>query len=82
MQDTVNAFLKKYDQKNLRKVKSPLRICPLGAHVDHQGGVVTGIALDSSVNMVYIVNIVNLCILILCIQLFYKAPFNFSIGYE
>ena len=32
---------------------SPLRICPLGAHIDHQGGLVTGVALDSSVNLVY-----------------------------
>jgi galactokinase len=33
-------------------VRSPLRACPLGAHVDHQGGEVTGLALDRSVVMV------------------------------
>ncbi len=33
-------------------VRSPLRACPLGAHVDHQGGEVTGMALDRSVVMV------------------------------
>ena len=33
-------------------VKSPLRACPLGAHVDHQGGEVTGLALDRSVVLV------------------------------
>ncbi len=33
-------------------VISPLRACPLGAHVDHQGGEVTGLALDRSVVMV------------------------------
>jgi galactokinase/galacturonokinase len=27
-------------------VRVPLRICPLGAHVDHQGGVVTGMTID------------------------------------
>ncbi|MCD4749740.1 MAG: hypothetical protein K8R59_10240 [Thermoanaerobaculales bacterium] len=32
-------------------VRVPLRACPLGAHVDHQGGVVTGVALDRSVLM-------------------------------
>jgi len=32
-------------------VEVPLRICPLGAHVDHQGGVVTGMAIDRSVMM-------------------------------
>lgn len=32
-------------------VSAPLRICPLGAHVDHQGGVVTGLAVNRSVDM-------------------------------
>jgi galactokinase len=27
-------------------VKAPLRICPIGAHVDHQGGIVTGMTID------------------------------------
>lgn len=30
-------------------VEAPLRICPLGAHVDHQGGVVTGMTVDRGV---------------------------------
>ena len=25
---------------------SPYRVCPLGAHVDHQHGLVTGFAID------------------------------------
>ena len=33
-------------------VVAPLRICPLGAHVDHQGGVVTGLTVDRSVDLV------------------------------
>ncbi len=33
----------------LRFVFSPYRICPLGAHVDHQDGVVTGMAIDQGV---------------------------------
>jgi galactokinase len=32
-------------------VEAPLRICPLGAHVDHQGGVVTGMTVDRRVVM-------------------------------
>jgi len=32
-------------------IESPLRICPLGAHVDHQGGVVTGMTIDRQVVM-------------------------------
>lgn len=37
-------------------VKSPLRICPLGAHVDHQNGLIAGLALNESINMVYSAN--------------------------
>jgi len=33
-------------QEEVRVVRSPYRICPLGAHVDHQLGQVTGMALD------------------------------------
>ena len=49
-------LIEKYGGKDIRAVISPLRICPLGAHVDHQGGQVTGVALDSSVNLVYTPN--------------------------
>ena len=31
----------------------PYRVCPLGAHVDHQHGLVTGIALDRGVTLMY-----------------------------
>lgn len=33
-------------------IRAPLRACPLGAHVDHQGGEVTGLALDREVRLV------------------------------
>jgi galacturonokinase len=33
-------------------VSIPLRICPLGAHSDHQGGLVTGFAIDRSIDLV------------------------------
>jgi galactokinase/galacturonokinase len=29
---------------------SPYRVCPLGAHVDHQHGLVTGFAIDKGVD--------------------------------
>ncbi len=32
---------------------TPYRICPLGAHVDHQHGMVTGFALDKGVTLEY-----------------------------
>lgn len=38
---------------DVRAVRSPLRICPIGAHSDHQGGKVTGMTLNASVDMVY-----------------------------
>ena len=38
---------------DVRIVVSPYRICPLGAHVDHQLGVVTGLALNQAVVMAF-----------------------------
>ncbi len=35
------------------KTFTPYRICPLGAHVDHQYGLVTGFALDQGVTLEY-----------------------------
>ena len=32
---------------------SPYRVCPIGAHVDHQHGLVTGFAIDKGVDLVY-----------------------------
>lgn len=37
------------DVEKARVVASPYRICPLGAHIDHQGGTVTAMALDTGV---------------------------------
>lgn len=33
------------------KTFTPYRICPLGAHVDHQWGKVTGFAIDKGITM-------------------------------
>ena len=38
---------------NLRHIFSPYRVCPLGAHVDHQHGLVTGFAIDKGVDLWY-----------------------------
>lgn len=32
--------------RDIRVVYSPLRVCPLGAHIDHQDGLVTGMTLN------------------------------------
>src|SRR5262245_62146781 len=37
----------------VRVVRSPYRVCPLGAHIDHQLGPVTAMALDRSVLLAY-----------------------------
>ena len=38
---------------NIRTSYCPYRICPLGAHVDHQLGLVTGFALDKGISFYY-----------------------------
>lgn len=37
----------------MRHIYSPYRVCPLGAHVDHQHGLVTGFAIDKGVDLWY-----------------------------
>jgi galactokinase/galacturonokinase len=39
----------------------PYRICPLGAHVDHQHGLVTGFALNYGIGIAYSINNDGLC---------------------
>ena len=54
--DTLVAhFITKYrvDPATVRVVKAPLRICPLGAHIDHQLGPVTGMTIDQSILLAF-----------------------------
>lgn len=37
----------------VRLIRSPYRVCPLGAHIDHQRGPVTALALDHCVRLAY-----------------------------
>jgi galactokinase len=39
---------------DIRVVKAPLRISPLGAHIDHQLGIVTGMTIDQSILMAFV----------------------------
>ncbi len=39
--------------QNTKRVFVPYRVCPVGAHIDHQKGIVTGFALDKGVEFVY-----------------------------
>ncbi|HET9570189.1 MAG TPA: galactokinase family protein [Bacteroidales bacterium] len=41
-------------KSEIRHVYSPYRVCPVGAHIDHQHGHVTGFALDHGVDLLYI----------------------------
>ena len=38
---------------DVRVVRSPYRICPLGAHIDHQLGQVTAMAIDQAVYLAF-----------------------------
>jgi galactokinase len=41
-------------QRDVQVVYSPLRISPLGAHVDHQDGLVTGMTLDRAILLAFV----------------------------
>ncbi|GGH30674.1 GHMP kinase [Sphingobacterium alkalisoli] len=41
-------------EHEVRHVYSPYRVCPVGAHIDHQHGHVTGFALDHGVDFYYV----------------------------
>lgn len=53
LEKIIEKFQGTYGDADVRAVRSPLRICPIGAHSDHQLGCVTGMTLDASVDMVY-----------------------------
>ena len=40
--------------EDIRIVRAPLRISPLGAHVDHQDGLVTGMTLDRAIFLAFV----------------------------
>jgi galacturonokinase len=41
------------DRTTVRAIFAPYRVCPLGAHIDHQSGPVTAMALDRGVLLAY-----------------------------
>ena len=46
-------FNKIYQRSPAYEVFCPYRICPLGAHIDHQKGKVTGLAIDKGIHISY-----------------------------
>ena len=53
--ELIDAFEQAYPKikGDLKEVFTPYRVCPIGAHVDHQYGLITGFALDRGVTMLY-----------------------------
>ncbi len=43
-------------EDEIRIARSPLRICPLGAHIDHQLGLVTGMTIDRNILLAFAPN--------------------------
>ena len=43
-------------ESRIKVVRSPLRICPLGAHIDHQLGLVTGMTINKSILLAFVPN--------------------------
>ncbi len=60
-------FLKEHYIKHYGEVEEiyysycPYRICPLGAHVDHQHGLVSGFAINYGIGMAYTINDDDIC---------------------
>ena len=49
----VSAFKEKYKKEPDYTTFTPYRICPLGAHVDHNLGCITGFAIDKGIHIAY-----------------------------
>ncbi len=47
------AFTKLYNKKPDYTAFTPYRICPIGAHTDHQLGKITGFAIDKGIHIAY-----------------------------
>ena len=46
-------FFETYSREPMDVSFCPYRICPIGAHVDHQYGMITGLAIDKGVHIAY-----------------------------
>ena len=52
-ENAYRAFVKKYGRKPQSVAFTPYRICPIGAHSDHQLGKITGFAIDKGIYIAY-----------------------------
>lgn len=53
MKGIINKFEEIYHVSPVGVTFCPYRICPIGAHIDHQYGKILGIALDKGIHIVY-----------------------------
>lgn len=53
MHKEIQSLFPETNTTDIRHVYSPYRVCPVGAHIDHQHGHVTGFALDHGVDFYY-----------------------------
>lgn len=49
----INRFNEIYKKEPVGMAFCPYRVCPIGAHIDHQHGKVTGFAIDKGIHIVY-----------------------------
>lgn len=53
MHKQFNTLFPDTDPALVRQVYSPYRVCPVGAHIDHQNGHITGFAINKGVTLLY-----------------------------
>ncbi len=74
--ETYHSLFGKSD--TLYQIFSPYRICPLGAHVDHQHGLVSGFAFDKGIDLLFSVSdteMIEMC------SLSFEGLVTFNISY-
>ena len=49
----IDYYSKNYNKKPMYNSFTPYRICPIGAHVDHDLGKITGFAIDKGIHFAY-----------------------------
>lgn len=53
MDELIQRFKEQFNREDYKIAFSPYRVAPLGAHVDHQKGLITGFALDHGIHLIY-----------------------------
>ncbi|MBO5454452.1 MAG: GHMP kinase [Clostridia bacterium] len=55
MKNLEKEFLRMYpDASDIKNAFCPYRVCPIGAHSDHQYGKITGLAIDKGIDVVFV----------------------------